>query len=170
MVEVIRLVECLTDEEKQQLFGWEKNIFGVEPLNLKWRPKDLHFLFYSGGELISHVGILKHVVTVNGEFVTVGGIGGVVTIPKAQRRGFAHRLMLHTAKFLECEWKVAAGLLFCLPGIVAYYEALRWQRAEGPVLIEQPNGKFPSPLQVMVLPLCKKESLDGRIDIRSLPW
>lgn len=114
----------------------------METLNLSWRSKDLHFLFYSGGKPISHVGILKHVVTVNGEFVTVGGIGGVVTIPKAQKNGFARRLMQHTAKFLECEWKVAAGLLFCLPGMVAYYEALRWQKVEGLVLIEQPMEKF----------------------------
>lgn len=170
MVKEIRQVDSLTDEEKQQLFGWGKNIFGVEAFNLKWRSKDLHFLFYSGGELISHVGILNHVVTINGEFVTVGGVGGVVTIPKAQKKGFARQLMQHTAKFLEHEWKVAAGLLFCLPETVAYYKALGWQEVEGPVLIEQPNGKNLSPLQVMVLPLREEKCLNGRIELRSLPW
>ena len=170
MADVIRQVESLTDEEKQRLFGWGENIFGVETLNLSWRPKDLHFLFYSGGTLTSHVGILKHVITVNGESVTVGGIGGVVTVPEAQKKGFARRLMQHTAKFLEHEWKVAAGLLFCLPGIVAYYKVLGWQTVESPVIIEQPSGEMTSPLHVMVLPLHKKEWLDGRIELRSLPW
>ena len=170
MVEVIRQADSLTDEEKQQLFGWGENIFGVETLNLSWRPKDLHFLFYSGDEPISHAGILKHVVTVNGESITVGGVGGVVTVPEAQKKGFARRLMQHTARFLAHEWKVDAGLLFCFPGMVAYYKALGWQGVKGPVLIEQPNGKIISPLHVMVLPLRNKEWPDGSIELRSLPW
>jgi GNAT superfamily N-acetyltransferase len=170
MVEVIRQAESLTDEEKQRLFGWGEDIFGVGTFNLSWRPKDLHFLLYSGGEPVSHVGILKHVVTVNAESVTVGGVGGVVTVPEAQKKGFARRLMQHTAKFFEREWKVAGGLLFCLPEMVAYYEALGWQRLESPVLIEQPNGKIASPLRVMVLPLSKEEWLNGSIELGSLPW
>lgn len=132
--------------------------------------KDLHFLSYSDGEPTSHIGLLKHVVIVNGESVTVGGVGGLVTVPKAQKKGFAHRLMKHAVKFLEHEWKVTAGLLFCLPEMVVYYEALGWQEVEVPVLIEQPNGKITSPLNVMVLPLCEEEWLDGRIELCSLPW
>ncbi|NER80602.1 MAG: GNAT family N-acetyltransferase [Leptolyngbya sp. SIO1D8] len=106
----------------------------------------------------------------HGESVTVGGVGGVVTIPEARRKGFARQLMQYVAKFLEHEWNVAAGLLFCFPGMVAYYEALGWQEAEGPVLIEQPNGKTTLPLQVMVLPLRKEKWLGGRIELCSLPW
>ena len=109
-------------------------------------------------------------VTVNAESVTVGGVGGVVTVPEAQKKGFARRLMQLTAKFFEREWKVAAGLLFCLPKMVAYYEALGWQRVESPVLIEQPNGKIASPLRVMVLPLSKEEWLNGSVELGSLPW
>ncbi|MGD1856275.1 MAG: GNAT family N-acetyltransferase [Leptolyngbyaceae cyanobacterium] len=170
MVDVIRQAESLTDEEKQQLFGWGKNIFGVEALNLSWRPKDLHFLLYADGELTSHVGILKHVITVNEESVTVGGVGGVVTILKAQKQGFARQLMQHTAKFLKCEWKVAVGLLFCSSEMVAYYKTLGWQETRGPVLVEQPHGKITPPLRVMVLTLLEEKRLDGRIELHSLPW
>lgn len=170
MVEVIRQTDTLTDEEKQRLFGWGKDIFGVETLNLSWRPKDLHFLLYADGELISHVGILKHVIIANGESVTVGGVGGVVTIPKAQKKGFACQLMKHAAKFLACEWKVAAGLLFCFPEMAAYYKALRWQKIKGSVLVDQPNGKITPPLQVMVLPLCEETHFDEKIELYSLPW
>ncbi len=34
MAEEIKLVESLTDAEKQQLFGWEDDIFGVASLGL----------------------------------------------------------------------------------------------------------------------------------------
>lgn len=170
MTDEIRQTDALTDEVKQRLFGWGENIFGVAAHKLSWRPKDLHFLWYTDGEPVSHVGVLKHVVSVNGEPVTVGGVGGVVTVPEAQKRGFARQLMQHTAKFFEQEWEVDAGLLFCLPKLMAYYGALGWQEVESPVLIEQPSGKIVSPLRVMVLPLAKAGWSSGRVELRSLPW
>src|SRR4051812_9518332 len=136
MADEIRQTEVLTGEEKQRFFGWGEDILGVAALNLSWRPKDLHFLLYSDGKPVSHVGVLKHVVSVNGAPARVGGVGGVVTVPEAQKKGFARQLMQHTAKFLERESEVAAGLLFCLPKMTAYYDALRWQEVESPVLIE----------------------------------
>jgi integrase len=48
------------------------------------------------------------------------GVGGVVTVPGAQKKGLARRLMQHTAEFFEREWKVDAGLLFCFPKLTAY--------------------------------------------------
>jgi len=170
MTTEIRCVKALTDEEKRQLFGWGENIFGVTPLKLSWRPKDLHFLLYSDGELVSHVGVLRHVVSLNGKPTTIGGVGGVVTVPQAQKKGFATRLMQRTAKFFECEWKVDAGLLFCFPDLMAYYRALGWQTVERTVLIEQPGGKIASPLRVMVLPLSEGCWTSGNIELLSLPW
>ena len=170
MADEIRQAEVLTDEEKQRLFGWGENIFGVGTFKLTWRPKDLHFLLYSDGEPVSHVGVLKHVVSVNGEPASVGGVGGVVTVPEAQKKGLARRLMRHAAKFLEQEWEVDAGLLFCLPKLLAYYEALGWQEVETSVLIEQPSGKIVSPLRVMVLPLVGEGWSSGSIELGSLPW
>ena len=170
MVEEIRQAETLTDEEKQRLFGWGENIFGVAALKLSWRPKDLHFLLYSDGEPISHVGVLKHVVSLNGKPATVGGVGGVVTVPWARKKGFARQIMQYTARFFEHEWEAGAGLLFCLPEMMAYYEALGWQEVKRPVLIEQPSGKIVSPLRVMVLPLSEGGWTSGSIELRSLPW
>ena len=170
MAEEIRQTEVLTDEEKQRLFGWGENILGVAALKLSWRPKDLHFVLYSDGEPVSHVGVLKHVVSVNGEPATVGGVGGVVTVPEAQKKGFARQLMRHAAKLLEQEWKMDAGLLFCLPKLLAYYEALGWQEVETSVLIEQPSGTIVSPVPVMVLPLGEAGWSSGSIELRGLPW
>ena len=170
MADEIRQAEALTDEEEQLLFGWGEDIFDLAALKLSWRPKDLHFLLYADGEPVSHVSVLKHAVSVNGEPATVGGVGGVVTVPGAQKKGLARRLMQHTAEFFEREWKVDAGLLFCLPKLTAYYEALGWQEVESPVLIEQPSGKIVSPLCVMALPLVGEGWSSGGIELGSLPW
>lgn len=166
----IRQSETLTDEENKRLFGWGENIFGVAPHQLRWRPKDLHFVLYSDGQPVSHAGVLRRVVRVNGEPVTVGGVGGVVTVPEAQRKGFAWRLMKHAARFIELEWKVDAGLLFCLPTMVAYYEALGWQALERDVLIDQPRGRVAAPMCVMVLLLGERPWPSGTVELESLPW
>jgi GNAT superfamily N-acetyltransferase len=166
----IKQATALTDIEQQKLFGWGENIFGVQAMTLQWRPKDLRFLMYDQGELVSHAGILKHVVNVNGESVLVAGLGGVVTVPEAQRRGFARQLVQHAMRHAESEWKVDAGLLFCRLAMVAYYEALGWQIVENPVMIQQPGGNIPSPLQVMVLPFGDMSWPSGVVELQSLPW
>src|SRR2546423_4021244 len=126
----IRQATTLTDAEQQKLFGWGENIFGVQAHALRWRHKDLHFLLYEDGDLVSHAGILQHIVKVNGLSVSAAGLGGVVTVPEAQRKGFACQLVQHAMRFAETEWKVEAGLLFCRPQMVAYYQRLAWQMVE----------------------------------------
>ncbi|HCX30947.1 MAG TPA: hypothetical protein DHU55_14450 [Blastocatellia bacterium] len=166
----IKQVDTLTDAEKQQLFDWGEDIFGAQSLKLHWRPKDLHFLLYDEGWLASHAGILKHVVSVNGQAIVVGGLGGVVTIPKAQRNGFARRLVQHAMRFMESEWKVDAALLFCLPRMVAFYESLEWEIVDASVLVEQPGAKIVSSLRVMVLPFGGMSWPTGTLELQSLPW
>lgn len=169
-MEEIREAQSLTDEEKRILYEWGENIFGVEEHKFRWRPKDLHFLLYDDGKPLSHVGILKHVISVNGEPATVAGVGGVVTVPEAQGKGHACRLLQHAAEFFEREWNVDAGLLFCRPELMAYYEALGWKEFVGPVLIEQTDGNIASPLCVMTLPLTERNWAAGNIELRSFPW
>ena len=170
MTEEIKQTIALTDEETRRLFGWGENIFGILPHSIIWRSKELHFVLYADGKPVSHVGLLRHVVRVNGQRVTVAGLGGVVTIPEAQKKGVAHRLMQHAAKFLEREWKVDAGLLFCLPQMEAYYSRLGWQTIKAPVTIEQPTGRITSPMPAMIMPLSKKPWPTGNVELQSLPW
>jgi GNAT superfamily N-acetyltransferase len=169
MTEEIRQTESLSDEDNERFYDWGEDIFGTEELGLSWRPKDLHFMLYAHGELACHVGILKHSVSVEGTTLAVSGVGGVVTLPEFQKQGFARRLMERADEFFKTEWKVDAGLLFCLPKMEPYYGAMGWQRVEAPVTIEQPTGNVISPVGVMVLPLTR-EWPAGNIDLRSLPW
>ena len=166
----IKHARALTEAEQHKLFSWGEDIFEVQPLTLRWRHKDVRFVLYDQGEPVSHAGILKHSVSVNGEPVSVVGLGGVVTVPEAQGKGFARQLVRHAMRFAEGEWKVDAGLLFCRPQMVAYYEGLGWQVVESPVIIEQPSGKIASPLQVMVLPFGEVCWPAGSVDLQSLPW
>jgi GNAT superfamily N-acetyltransferase len=166
----IKQVTSLTEGEQQRLFGWGENIFGVQGHSLQWRHKDLRFLLYDQAELVSHAGILQHAVSVSGKSILVAGLGGVVTVPGAQRKGFARQLVEHVMKYAETEWQAEAGLLFCRPEMITYYSALGWQAVESSAMIDQPNGRVASPLPVMVLPFRDLHWPPGTIDLKSLPW
>ena len=166
----IRQANHLTVTEQKQLFGWGEDIFGVQPFGLQWRPKDFRFVLYNDGQPLSHAGILKHTVSVDGEEVSVAGLGGVVTVPEARGKGFARQVVQQAMSFAESVWTVDAGLLFCRPQMVPYYEASGWKIVEFPVMIEQPGGKIPSPLPVMVLSFDRIFWPEGSVELQSLPW
>jgi GNAT superfamily N-acetyltransferase len=167
----IRFVEKLSDEEDKHLFYWNPDVFGLEPYNLEWRlENDWHYLLYEDEQLISHVGIVKHVVTVEERQITVGGIAAVVTRPEAQGKGYAKELMEKATTFICEELSVDFGLLFCRPPLVPYYQKLGWQEIQDTVMIEQPSGKMPLPVSAMFLPCQENSWPAGTVDIGSWPW
>ncbi|NJL99003.1 MAG: GNAT family N-acetyltransferase [Synechococcaceae cyanobacterium SM2_3_2] len=167
----IRQTDSLTADEDHQLFEWGENIFGDDLFDIQWRPKEVHFLLSVGGELVSHVGALKHPIKLDQRLLIVGGVGGVVTIPSAQRQGYASQLLRHVVQVFQQEWQVEAGILFCSPAKQAFYESLGWQPVTCPVWVEQPKGRMVSRLPVMIMPFQSIEiSSVGLLDLQSQPW
>ena len=170
MSEHIRVVRELTDEERQRLFGWGENIFGIEDTKYTWRPKDIHIILDVEGKAASHVGLIDHTVNVAGTRVRVGGVGGVATNGLMHGRGYAQKTMRYAEKFMCEELKIEFGLLFCLDRLKPFYERQNWQLLHEPVEFDQPSGKMLSPLNVMVLPCGEREWPAGAVDLCSLPW
>ena len=169
----IREVPRITPEEATQLTGWGDNIFGTAHLQLTYRPKEgvLHFVIYADGHgPLSHAGVLKHHASANGRTALIGGIGGVVTIPTAQRRGYASMIVRHATDFLRSQWNVDFALLFCVDRMVKYYERLGWRTVACEVMIDQPAGKIPSPFHVMTMPFKPGFETIEQIDLGSAPW
>ena len=170
MSETIRVVRQLTDDERQRLFGWGENIFGIEDNKYIWRPKDLHIILDVDDEAVSHVGLIEQTVEVAGQPVRVAGVGAVVTAGQMHGRGYAQKAMRYAEKVMCEELNVEFGLLFCLDRLKPFYERQQWQLLEEPVEFDQPSGKMVSPLNVMVLP-CKGQTWPaGAVDLCSLPW
>lgn len=166
----IRLVTHLSAAEKRQLFEWGPDVFGAEALKLQWRPKDWHFLVYANDQLVSHAGVVKHFVSAGEQQVTVGGIGGVVTVPEAQGRGYASAALQEATTFMREELMVEFGMLFCLTRMIPFYQRFGWQEVREPVIIDQPSEKILSPLVVMVLPCQSQKWPAGTVKLESLPW
>jgi GNAT superfamily N-acetyltransferase len=167
----IRVTENFTDEQREQVFGWGTDIFGVEAHNYRWQPKRWHVLLEADGRLVTHVGLLKHVVKVGGEPVTVGGIGGVATRGEAHGRGYATQAMRFAESYMCEQLQVDFGLLFCRDPLVAFYRKLGWQLLPERAQAEQPSGKIILPFHAFVRP-CQAQSSwpPGSIDLDGLPW
>ena len=169
----IRVVEQLSPEETRQLFGWGENIFDTAHLTLTYRAKDSRdrrLVLYEAQVPVSHAGVLQHHGRANGRQALIGGIGGVVTVPAAQRRGYAGQLLRHAAAFLRDEWKVDFALLFCIDQRVRFYQRLEWAEVPGEVLIDQPHGKVPCPFHVMTLAFKPEFSRIEALDLGSPSW
>lgn len=166
----IRLENSLTDEERRTLFMWGENIFGDEDAKYRWRPKDWHFITEEDGRVVSHVGLLKTVVSAGGLDVEVAGVGGVVTVPAAQGRHYVQDAMRHAAEFMCAEWKVESGMLFCLERLVPFYARQGWQLVEEEAEFEQPSGKVVSPFRVMVLTCAGHTWPAGKVEVAGFPW
>lgn len=170
MSEEIRVVKEFTDEDRQRLFGWGENIFGIEDGEYTWRPKDLHVILDVDGKAASHVGLIAHTVSVAGQPVRVAGIGAVATNGDMHGQGYAQKTMRYAEKYMCEELKVEFGLLFCLDRLKPFYERQNWQLVDDTVEFDQPSGKMSSPLNVMVLPCTERSWPQGAVDLCSLPW
>jgi GNAT superfamily N-acetyltransferase len=161
----VRFDTSLSDEDRHILLGWSEDPFGINHLHLKGRRKDFHFLGYEKGQLVSHVGLVKDEVQVAGNPMPVAGIGGVVTIPSARGKGYAHILLQHAAGYVCAEMNVEYGMLFCLPALIPFYQSAGWVEVNSPVFVAQPLGRIVSPVNTMVLP-CDRERIwpEGTIE------
>jgi hypothetical protein len=166
----IRYAEALTEEERQALFFWGQDIFGLEDREYRWRPKEYHFITEEDGRPLSHVGLIKTTVSAGGRTVTVGGVGGVVTVPEAQGRYLVHAAMQHAAEFICRELGANFGMLFCLPRLEPFYARQGWQTIEDEVEFDQPEGKKVWPYRVMVQPCGERVWPSGRVEIEGPPW
>jgi hypothetical protein len=170
MSETIRVAKELTADERERLFGWGENIFGLEDNKYTWRPKEVHIILDVDGQAASHVGLLEQTVDVAGQPVRVGGVGAVVTAGEMHGRGLAQKALRYAERFMCEELQVEFGLLFCLDRLKPFYARQNWQLVSEPVKFDQPSGKMISPLNVMVLPCGERIWPAGAIDLCSLPW
>ena len=166
----IRFVESLTEEERQALFFWGEHVFGLEDAGYRWRPKDYHFVTEEGGRPLSHVGVVKTTVSVGGRQLTVGGVGGVVTVPEAQGRHLVHAAMRQADEFICHELGAEFGMLFCLPRLEPFYARQGWRALEDEVEIDQPDGKIIWSYRVMVKPCGERVWPAGRVEVGGPPW
>jgi GNAT superfamily N-acetyltransferase len=135
--------------------------------DIVWAEADKRVIVRVGGDVVCHTGLYFRDGLLNGAAVRLCGIGGVMTLPAAQRKGHASAAMRRAAAAME---GVDFGLLFCEPHNVRFYGGLGWGVFEGTVHCDQPAGRTKFDMMpAMVLPL-RVTPAGGEIDLCGLPW
>jgi predicted acetyltransferase len=117
------------------------------------------------------VEILERTVTVDGQPVRVGGIGGVGTHPDFRRRGHSTAALRVAAEFMRTNLRVPFGLLVTGTEEIPFYGRVGWHVIAGPVTFDQPNGQVVVSDGVnMVLPLGPEPWPSGPVFLCGLPW
>lgn len=171
MTETIKQALELTPEESHALFNWSDDVFNAAGCTLSWGGgSNTHFVLETEGQPMCQLGALRHEVDVDGVTVKIAGLGGVITRPEAQGRGYARRLIQHALSVCAEEWSIEAGMLFCLDHMIPYYNSIGWQQLLVPVMIDQPQGPVPAPGGVFVRPLGDRKWPAGPVFVNRMPW
>lgn len=136
-----------------------------------WAAPQWSVLLWEEDELVARVGLVKRELVSGETKRMIGGIGGVMTHPSKQGRGFASQAMRAASGRFENDLGVSYALLFCRPHLVEFYKRLSWKPFTGKVYVEQPQGKMEFSMNgPMVLDVREPAPLDGTIDLNGLPW
>ncbi len=136
-----------------------------------WAAPQWSIFVWDEDELVSRVGLLTREIISNGTTKRIGGVGGVMTHPEQQRKGYASYAMQEATKRFDLELDVAFALLFCRPQLVEFYQRFHWKPFEGRVFVEQPQGKIEfSANGAMVLNVKEQAPINGILDLNGLPW
>lgn len=159
----------LSIRERQSLDEWFRQEFGHIPY--EWAEPEWYAIAHTRDDVIGHLTILRRRVSVAGQPLWVGGIGGVITRAEYRGRGVATALLMHAADFLKESLEVEFGLLLCRHEVAPVYQKVGWVTVAGPTSFAQSSGLHTYPRETMILPcLLGREWPEGQIDLCGLPW
>lgn len=169
MSQEIQLVSALDAELALlgKLRAWFEEEFGAAD---RWAEPDYYLLMRLEGKLAGRLGVLDREVSVDGEILRVGGIGGVATKQEFRHRGVASALLRDAAGLMKNTLGVEFGMLLCRHEVSPVYAKLGWIIVPGPTTYTRAGVAATYANDTMVLPLAEKAWPEGSIDLLGLPW
>lgn len=167
----------LTEIEQAQVDAMSAVCFKAEAgssddpaVDYEWAGSDWCIIGTIHHQVVSHIGLLKREVTVDGAPIWVGGVGSVMTDPGFQKQGLAAALLKEANTVMRDHLQVGYGMLFCSPSMVHYYQKCGWQMIESHVEGVSRGSKIIFPFPVMSICISGQPWPKGEVDICGLPW
>jgi predicted acetyltransferase len=147
-------------------------LFGEDDEVLTWARGEWYVLVRTAaGALSSMIEILERTVTVDGQPVRVGGVGGVGTHPEHRLRGHSTAALRVAADFMRDTLRAPFGLLMTGEEEIPFYGRLGWQPIANPVTLDQPGGRIVvSDAVHMAMTLGPDPWPSGPVHLGGLPW
>jgi aminoglycoside 2'-N-acetyltransferase I len=138
--------------------------------SLQWADADQRFVALKEGEAVCHVGLFFRDALRSGKPARISGIGGVMTHPAHQKRGYARHLLALAHEEAQRK-KVDFALLVCEPKNVGFYQDQGWQVFAGHMIHQQQGKSVNWTLSpVMVRDVAVRAPRGGMVDLRGKPW
>ena len=166
----VQIVESYSAADRNDLAGGEKDPSETSVYQLQWRPTEKHILVVEAGMTVCHVGLVGQTVEVQGNPVSIAGIGGVLARRGCRGRGYCRMAMEAAEAFALSQMAVNFMLLFCRPALQSLYEHLGWVKVSSPVWVEQVQGNVLLPIISMVKCLGDEPWPKGEVRLGSRPW
>jgi len=160
-----------TPAERMPLDHLLQRVFTDDPFgHMSYAKTDWNVLVFLGDVLASNVEIVERNITVRGQPLRVGRIGGVATLPEYRGRGLASRAMSAAVQFMKEKLQLEYGLLITGSHRRSLYEVMDWKVIDEPVFFDQPSGKIRNDGLSMYLAMAGKPWPSGIVDFCGLPW
>jgi RimJ/RimL family protein N-acetyltransferase len=167
----IKSAHELTPTEQKTTHDLLARVFCDDPFSgMSYAKMEWNVLVYLDDILASNIEIVERTVTVDGQPLRVGGIGGVATLPEYRGRGLASRAMSAAVEFMKDELGLEYGLLITGSRRRSFYEGMGWQVISEPAYFDQPSGKIKNEGLAMSLAIVGKPWPPGVVDFCGLPW
>jgi hypothetical protein len=166
----VQIVDSYSAADRSDLAGGEKDPSQTGAYQLQWRPTEKHVFVVRDEATVCHVGLVGQTVEVQGNPVSVAGIGGVLARRECRGHGYCRIAMEAAEAFASSQMGVNFLLLFCRPALQSFYEHLSWANVSSPVWVEQAQGNVLLPLVSMVKCLGAARWPMGEVRLGSRPW
>jgi hypothetical protein len=166
----VQIVNSYSAAERDDLAGGEKDPSETSVYRFEWRPTEKHVLVVEGGKTVCHVGLVAQTVEVQGNAISIAGIGGVLVRHGSRGRGYCRIAMEAAEAIALSQMAVNFILLFSRPAKQSLYEHLGWMKVASPVWVEQVQGDVLLPIVSMVKRLGAKQWPEGEVRLGSRPW
>ncbi|MEM6283289.1 MAG: GNAT family N-acetyltransferase [Chloroflexota bacterium] len=148
----------------------------IDTRGIQWTPGEWCVVVYNNDEFGAYAEVLQREILVGGQPVTVGGIGGVMSLPHMRGLGLGKAAMRALTDYICTEMNADAGMLYCAPHNVAYYQSLGWHHITRQITYHQYDGTHVIDMRggtddnALVLPCGDFVFPTGDIDIRGQLW
>ncbi len=159
---VSRLEPLVYTPEKLAHVAWHE---------VEWSHAGHWVVGYLGQEPVTAVGIYGREVAVEGATKRAAGIGGVMTHPDHEKKGYATQALDAALAYIDSEIAPDFTLLFVEPHNLAFYEKRGWRPFAGEVIVEERGRRAVFPyMGAMVRDGVGPAPVSGSIDLLGKPW
>ncbi len=134
----------------------------------KWAKFDWYVTAEAEGSVVAVAGVVRRRGRVGEQPVTLGLLGGVLTLPEVRGLGLGSEVVRLATGLIRDELDCDLGVLTCGEDLVPFYDRLGWTVTDAPLFYERFGRRSTSDLVVMCsTPTPAAE--DAPIDVCGLP-